>query len=250
MDKIIKTTLGIFIVILVVFVAVVAYSSYVSTAYQNSRVSTYMYSCTLTTDSVLTNVTLFLPIPEMVNGESSIVVQIGAQKVSGIPADWKTALFGTGKTTLLKVSAAKIGEPAVNGVPVNTTITFTTTATSPWSIDTRSPIANAAVFRPVQDLQEAACPETNAGAAGSSTPSCSSYLTSIYASYDAPLSASVSISSTVTGTNAWTVFKPESNQYENRIALLMHGDNHGWATTRGWIESGIGSFDTHVIQSP
>ena len=67
MDKIIKITLGIFIVILVAFTATVAYNAYVKTAYQNSLASTYSYTLTITTDSRLDNVTFFIPVPDSRN---------------------------------------------------------------------------------------------------------------------------------------------------------------------------------------
>ena len=59
MDKIIKFTLGFFVLILILFVAVGSYTSYIDTTYRNSLTGTYVYTCTITTDSVLSNVTLF-----------------------------------------------------------------------------------------------------------------------------------------------------------------------------------------------
>ena len=59
MDKIIKITLGFFILILVVFVAFFSYMSYIDTTYRNSLSGTYAYTCTITTDAVISNVTFF-----------------------------------------------------------------------------------------------------------------------------------------------------------------------------------------------
>ncbi len=84
MDKIIKITLGIFIVILVAFTATVAFNASVETAYRNSLASTYSYTLTLTTDSRLDNVTLFIPVPDDRTGNSPIVAQV---QFSPDPAD-------------------------------------------------------------------------------------------------------------------------------------------------------------------
>jgi hypothetical protein len=59
----------------------------------------------------------------------------------------------------------------------------------------------------------------------------------------------VSISASLEGTNSWTIFAPASNGYKNRIDLLVQGDNHGWVTTRGWLESGIGVYDAPITNS-
>ena len=64
MDKIVKITLGVFIAVLVVFVASVGYTMFVDNAYRTSLNSTYSYSCSITTNSVLSNVTFFIPVPE------------------------------------------------------------------------------------------------------------------------------------------------------------------------------------------
>lgn len=239
MDKIIKTTLGIFIILLAAFVAVTAYTSYVDSAYRNSLASQYSYSFTLSTNAVLTNVTLFVPVPEDTKGNSPVIENIGSGVMTGVPDEWKTALFGTGKSTLLKIWASQIGEPSANGVPANTTITITTNADSPAMIDTQNPVENAAVFRPVQDLKSTGCTGSDSG-----SPVCSSYDTSIYASYTADPSAGVTITSTVTGTNSWTVFKPESNWYNNRITATLTGSARGWNTAQGWIEAGEGTYST------
>jgi len=135
----------------------------------------------------------------------------------------------------------------VNGSTQTTTITLAVNASLHKPIDTRLPVENAAVFRPVQDMHTVSCPASDV--TSGSTPVCSEYLTSTYADYTAAPSASVSISASLEATNTWTIFTPESNGYKNRIYVLMQGDNHGWETTRGWLESGIGVYDAPKIIS-
>jgi hypothetical protein len=247
MDKIIKVTLGLLIALLVVFVGFVGYTVYVDTAFRSSLSSTYSYSCSITTDSVLTNVTFFIPVPEHPSGSSPVVTRIGSRDISGIPGDWDVALYGTGKSTLMKITAPKILPPAGNGTPASTTIRFTIDLRSPNVIDTINPIADSAVFRPVQEIKEVSCPQQPTTSAGS--PRCIEYLTAIYASYSANPNTSLTIHSEITGRNEWKIFEPRYNEYRNTIDVLMFGDNHGWTTTRGRLESGIGSTDMPGIKS-
>ena len=117
MDKIIKITLGIFIVILVAFTATVAFNAVVETAYRNSLASTYSYTLTLTTDSRLDNVTLFIPVPDDRTGNSPLVAQYSSHQIPQIPGSWKTILFDTGKATLVKISTPRSSRPMAR-VPV------------------------------------------------------------------------------------------------------------------------------------
>jgi len=103
MDRVIKITLGIFLVILVAFASVVSYNFYVETAYRTSLVSKYSYSCTITTTEPLSNVTLFLPLPAKSSGNSAVIERVGARDVAGLPGDWSAVLFGTDKATFLKI---------------------------------------------------------------------------------------------------------------------------------------------------
>jgi YbbR domain-containing protein len=63
MDKIIKNAAVLVIIIFVLFVSIASYNAFVEKAYRESLKSSYSYSCTISTDSVLTNVTLFIPVP-------------------------------------------------------------------------------------------------------------------------------------------------------------------------------------------
>jgi len=243
MDKIIKIALGLFVLILVLFVATVSYTMYVDMAYQNSLNSTYQYTCSFSTEDVLHNVTLFLPVPADIHGNSPVIAQISSQEVTGVPANWKLTLFDTGKATLLQVLAPTIGQPPANGSANPTTVTLVVNVSSPVYINTASPLDHAAVFRPIQNLQAAACPSQDTTAPG--IPSCYQYQTSAYTDYTAAPNASLTISASVTGTNTWYIFSPESNMYQNSISIqTLHGSNHGWVTPVGWIEYGMGSNDT------
>src|SRR5512138_515434 len=104
MDRIITITIAVFLIILAAFVSITGYGFYVDTAYRNSFTGNYTYSYTLTTDGPLTNLTLFLPVPDDRSGNSPMVTYFGTGTTTGMPADWNATLFGTGKATLLKVT--------------------------------------------------------------------------------------------------------------------------------------------------
>ncbi|MGA9622603.1 hypothetical protein [Methanoregula sp.] len=242
MDKIIKIVLGLFIVLFVAFVAYTCYFGYIGSIYRSSLSGNYLYTCTIATNGVLTNVTLFLPVPADPKGNSPVVAQISSRDVTGVPDNMNLTLYDTGKTTLLKVSAKSIGGPAINGITQPATITFSVNVSSPEHIDTRSPVQNAAVFRPVNGIHTTAC--SGESVASGRGPVCYKYLTEMYAEYSSAPSVTVSIDESITGTNTWTIFAPASNAYQNQISVpMMHGSSHGWITTPGWLESGIGSQD-------
>jgi hypothetical protein len=238
MDRIIKITVSIFIILLAGFIATVAYNGYIESAYRNSVSGSYTYSFAITTDSRLDNVTFFIPVPADSSGNSPMVSQFSDKTMNGVPADWKTALFDTGKATLLKIQTPSIEPPQGTSALHPLTITFTSNTSSRKSIDTRNPIENAVMFHPVQGLKDATCMMET----GDQIP-CSVYTTSLYADYRTSTEAKVIIRSTLTGKNSWTVFEPRSNEYQAGLSLIMTGENHGWVTMDGKLISGIGTYD-------
>jgi hypothetical protein len=246
MDKVIKFTATVFIVIFVVFISILAYNAFVENAYRQSLVSTYSYKCTISSDAVLTNVTLFIPVPVDNAGNSPMVERFSIREVNGLPPEWKTMLLGSNKGTMVKISTPVIN-PAQNGtMGKEYTIELTLRAPSPRLIDTRTPLVNDAMFRPVQDLRNADCRETTGGGTGKGT--CYSYSSAVYADYSSSLDARVSIGSEVAGRNEWKIFEPAFNEYQTSISVLMTGDQHGWVIARGFMEVGVGSYDVPVIK--
>ena len=113
-------------------------------------------------------------------------------------------------------------------------------------IDTREPIKNSAFFRPVRDLTLVTCPQ-NSPEQG--TPQCYHYLTSLYADYQAPGNATVTITSNVTGKNSWKIFEPRSNEYTTSVTLQLSGTTHGWSTMKGALTSNTGMYDAPIIRT-
>ncbi|MFA4824601.1 MAG: hypothetical protein WC593_05520 [Methanoregula sp.] len=245
MDKIIRITSGLIIVLLVAFVASVCYTGFVEKAYRTSLSSTYEYSCTITTDSRLSNVTLFIPVPADHTGNSPMVTKYSAHTIEGVPADWKVTLFDTGKATVAKITTPAIVPPPETSPSHPFTIRLSMNTGSKQVINTHSPVEQGVMFRPVQGLQKVNCPVKNSEVNGN--PVCYHYLIPVYADYQAPMDASVSITSSLQGKNSWKIFEPQFNEYAADIGVLMFGENHGWTVMKGSLESNRGTYNVPAI---
>jgi hypothetical protein len=240
MDKIIEICLGLFTIILVVFAGVLTYTAYSETMYRNTLEGTYTYTCTITTDAPLYNVTLFIPVPVDPAGSSPMVSLFSSRMMQGMPADWETTLFDTGKSTLLKVTTPAITVPEGTTASHPYTITLSSETTSRIPIDTRDPAGKSAMFRPVQALAARECPAKIAAGTGAQ---CASYTTSLYADFTTSPETITTIQAYVTGKNTWTIFEPRSNEYRADVITVMKGSHKGWGVMEGNLSSGIGTYD-------
>jgi hypothetical protein len=240
MDRIIKISFGIFIVILVAFTGIIAFTGYTETAYRNTLTGTYSYTCNITTDSPLYNVTLFIPVPVDNTGNSPMVSEFSSHGMKGVPAEWETTLFDTGKSTLLKVMTPAILPPEGTSAQHPFTITFSSETTERIPINTTDPVGQSAMFRPVQSLSEKTCPQGSADGAGR----CFTYTTSLYADYSAAPGTTVAITAGVTGKNTWNIFEPYSNEYHTEVSTKMNGEKHGWVVLEGELTSSTGTYDS------
>jgi len=235
MDKIIKITVGLFIVIFVLFVSVISYNTFIKYSFESSLESTYNYKCIISTYTALTNVTLFIPIPVNNAGYSPIVEHFSMKDVKGIPGEWKTTLLGSNKGTMVKIQASII-KPVNNSINSNEyRFEFSINEKAGHVIDTQKPQDNDIVFRPLRDLKVINCPSTSLGGI------CYNFQSSIYADYSTTPNARISIDSDIVGKNEWAIFNPASNEYRTSISMLSFGENHGWVVTNGSLETNIGS---------
>jgi hypothetical protein len=245
MDKVIKSAAGLFIIIFVLFVSIAAYHAFVEKAYRESITSTYSYTCTISTDSVLSNVTLFIPVPSRTTGNSLIIERFSVRGIEGIPLEWKTTLTGSNKGTYVEIKTPVIA-PVQNGSTKNGyTVLLSLHTTSPRLVDTQNPQDNDAVFHPMKDMKMVDCPATANGTTGKGA--CYSYVSTVYADYSASPDARVTISSEVVGRNIWKIFEAEENEYRASISVLMFGDQHGWITAKGFLETRIGSYNAPFL---
>jgi hypothetical protein len=236
MDKVIRITAGIFIIIFVIFAATGLYGFYVEKEYKRTLVSTYSYTLTLSTSEKLQNVTFIIPVPVNPGGNSPFAEQFSARTFTGIPAGWESTLLGSNKATMIKIRAPVVSGSDGDGFSVR----ISSDARAAQLIDTKSPQDRGIVLRPVQDLKEASCAGFTNAEPGAT---CYRYQSAVYADYASSPNAKVEISSTITGKNEWTIFAPGYNQYSNAFSTMMLGDNHGWVTANGELQTGIGSYD-------
>ena len=241
MDRVIRTTLYVLIITGLAFSSVVLYQAGVENAYRASLSSTYSYSCTITTDSPLSNVTLFIPVPADMQGNSPIVERFSTREIRGIPDDWSVSLYDTGKATMVRIStpAILLSENTSKKNPL--TIVLSSEMKSGMVIDSRNPEQNSALFRPIREVRQVSCPPDSSTING--TPLCYHYLTSLYADYQASPGTIVTISSSITGNNRWKIFGPHSNEYTSTINLKMTGENRGWQKVDGFLKNNTGSYD-------
>ncbi len=233
MDKVIKVAAGLLLVILVVFIGQGWYSNYVEQKYRNTLESTYSYTCTISTNEDLTNVTFIIPVPTNGTGDSQITERYSDRQISGLPSDWTTTLLSSNKGTMIKITAPVLTRSS-------TTLTLNVPVKGP--INTKSPLATGVLYRPILDLKNTKCPAT----AGSGA-SCYQYTSSVYATYDSSPGAQVSIRTIISGKNEWNIFGPASNAYSNSISVSITGEHRRWIETRAEIETGIGSYDVPEI---
>jgi len=245
MDRVIRNTFALFMIIFIVFSSVVLYQIVVENAYRSSLSSTYSYTFTITSDSPLYNVTLFIPVPADALGNSPIVKRFSTGTIAGLPEDWTVILYDTGKATMVRIATPAITPPEKTNRENPFTITLSSEMKSDTVIDTREPIKNSALFRPIREVRQVSCPPDSSGING--TPLCYHYLTSLYADYETSPDASVTVTSSIYGKNSWKIFEPGSNEYASRISLLMVGGKRGWETVNGFLQNRTGIYDTPAI---
>jgi hypothetical protein len=242
MDKVIRITAGIFILIFVIFAGTGLYGFYVEKEYRGTLISTYSYTLTISASEELRNVTFFIPVPANPTGNSPIVEQFSIRAVAGMPAEWGTTLLGSDKATMVKIQAPVI--KAGSGGGASAGITLSSQVQTGRLIDTRSPQEQDILLRPVKNAEKADCAPSGVSDPGAS---CYHYISAVYADYESSPNARVEISSTIVGKNEWKIFKHESNTYSNSIYVLMLGDNHGWIAARGELQAGIGSYNVPAL---
>ncbi len=251
MDTTLRHLIRILCIALLLAALFIGFSAYVQGTYRETLSSTYTYEITLETDVVLTNVTLFLPLPDD-GGRSPVVLAVGRGDILGPPETWGIDLYGAGNATFMKITADRIAPeyraaPVPVGEEVNATdsavpvpVRLVVEADAADLIDTARPLGNAAVLRPKYNLTEIACDFPHDPAA---PPVCYGYDTSFFASYETAPDARVTITVGLTGSNTWFVFGWSGNEFHDRAALLLSGESRGWHRAEGTLAAGIGRYE-------
>jgi hypothetical protein len=116
-------------------------------------------------------------------------------------------------------------------------IDLSTTVFSNQSIDTMNPVGNAPVLMPKYKLNYL----------GSSTrqPNANvyNYDSRIYAHYETPPNANVSIFISLHASNEWWIGGWLSNNYREDIEIKLSGPQDGWTTVNGELVTGEGTYE-------
>jgi hypothetical protein len=233
MDRTLSAVLAVLVVALVVFLAVFSFSAYVGIRYRATLLSTYEYRVSIATDEILGNVTFYLPIPAMGSGTSAILEAIGAGKLAGVPGGWNISLIGTQKITMLEVKAGQI-TPTPPGEPYLLSVM----ARVPGPIMTMNPGSGDLLLAPSAARGPAVCPGTDGGA--SPDRRCGLYESPVYADFTSPGNVHLGIFVSLVGKNAWDVFGPSSNEYQDGLQVSFSETLQGWRRGSGMLVTGIG----------
>ena len=248
MLKIKKVGLGITAAI-VVLAALLMYHAH--GLYEKSYTSEYHYGITIQSDSVLHNITLFVPLPAF-EEKSKIGDEIMAGNASKRD-DWDCRIVETEHGKMLEISADEIApefhplptplesiEPGEEETPVSMSKGISVRVDADYDINTKNPIGNEPLLSPEYNLTRSTCelpyPERPA------PPNCYEYESLIYADYTASLDAKVSIYIELAGENSWWVYGWSGNHYHDRIRITFTGEQHGWYIASGKLVEGEGRY--------
>jgi hypothetical protein len=235
MDRTLSGVLAILVVVLVIFLAAVSIVLYAEITYRATLSGTYDYRVSITSDTTLENVTLYLPIPARGPESSAVLEAIGAGRLRGLPGGWNTSLIGTEKFTLLEVTAPEMAASPV-GRPYLLTVSVHTTG----PIDTRNAGTGDLVLVPSAMKVPAVCSNVNAQV--STDTRCELYRGSTYADFTSPGNVHLSVFIFLTGRNTWDVFGPSSNEYQDGLQVTFSGGDRGWQTGDGILVTGLGDY--------
>ena len=274
MNKWIKILGGLILFVLLLFILGSLYMENQSEKmYNDSLMSSYDYSITITSNSTLQNVTLYLPVPVFDNKSG-----IGLEMVNGDyynkPSDWNLSLEDTEYGLMFKIEAAEI-QPVYHSLPVAVpepepgsddfeneipeaeqivesheyseetpvlaSIDFGTSLKADHPINTRFPYGNESVLLPKHNLRESE-ERPEIPLPDYINPAYFDYESMVYANYDASPDAEVQIFVEMEGMNEWWIYGWQFNEYTDRISIQLAGPQEGWVRAEGKLTTGDGIY--------
>jgi hypothetical protein len=194
--------------------------------YDMSHRSSYDYDVMLTTDSTLSNVTLYLPLP-VINNTSSVGMDIVEHHFNNNDPSWEYALVDTEQGLMLSMKNEK-----------PKSIDLSTMVLSNQTIDTMNPLGNEMVLMPKYKLTH----NVNASQAYSPQYKQFDYESRIYAYYETSSNANVSISIYLNAHNEWWIGGWQYNSYWEAMEIKLSGSQDGWTTVNGELVTGEGTY--------
>jgi len=235
MERTLSVVLAVLAAVTLVFLAIFSLSAYAALAYRATFTGTYEYRVSISSDTDLGNVTLYIPIPARGAASSEILERIGSGGLEGLPLGWGTSLIGTEKFTLLEVTT-----PELAATPVGEPYLLSADARAGSTIDTRSPETGGLVLEPGAGMTPISC--GNIDPQASPRMRCVLYRGSVYADFTSARDPHLTIFTFVTGRNDWDVFGPSSNEYQDGLQATYVRDIRGWRLGDGILVSGAGDY--------
>ncbi|MCJ7742507.1 MAG: hypothetical protein MUO95_07495 [Methanoregula sp.] len=219
----------------------------------------FRYSIAISTQSVLENVTLLLPVPFVHNNSL-----LGEALIKGegydIPPDWRLSLEYVNDTPMLKIFTAKI-VPEYHGYPIpiepgrtpNRTPPPTITAYSsetpiliplefgisqrvPRLIDTQNPFNREPLLSYPELLESIPCQSP-------SLPGrCYQYMAPIYVQYLSGEVGNLTIFISGGGMNQWGEWSWSGNSYDETIDVTLENNQQRWIQGKSYLSTGNGRY--------
>lgn len=195
------------------------------TLYKESYTSEYTYEIRIGTDSVLHNVTVYVPFPVSEKGIDEAIAT--ALK----PEGWHCSIVQTEYGEMLEITAEKI-------VPVAIPDSIVVNIRSDHRINTKNPMKDEPVLSPKYMVTHVTCwfPHDE------KDPylHCYTYESYVYADYT--VHAAVTVSIRMEGQNSWWVYGWTFNRYYDSIMITFKGEQHGWVQVSGKLVEGEGVY--------
>jgi len=221
------------VVVIVVTAAVALAIGFVSCCSPAPAVdhSAYGYSVAVGTNATLTNATFVVPLPTAADGGSPVADSFRAGNAS-VPEGWRYEIVEREGDLALRLETDEmVAERQPDGRRDGTSLLGTTVRT-PTVVDTAEPFGAEPTVAPTETLRERPCPNQ---AVPDPDQTCFAYDAQVYAAYDAPEDALVSVRLVHNGVNTYEDRSHE--MYYERISTVFHGPQEGWTTVVGFAST-------------
>lgn len=226
---------------------------------KQSEYHEFRYWIALSTQSVLENVTLLLPVP-FVHNNSLLGEALVKGEGYGVPPDWRLFLEDVNGSPMLKIFIPKIvpeyhsypipieprstpnQTPAPmattysNGTPILIPLEFGISKRVQRPIDTQNPFNREPLLSYPELLQSIPCH-------GPPRPGrCYEYASLTFVQYSPSEVGNLTISISAGGMNQWWDWGWSGNSYDEAIEVTFGNNQQGWIQGKGYLSTGGGRY--------
>lgn len=199
--------------------------------YEDSFRGNINYNVYITTDEILQNVTLYVPLP-VHNNTSSVGQNILETNFNGGDPSWEYELVYTEHGLMLSLKNKEVKPPT----RLYFSADFGTMISMDHELNTKKPIGNEMTLMPKYELTSVDTGKYwHFG-------DVYTYKSSIYAKYDTVPDTNVDISISMDGRNSWWILGWQFNDYAEIIEIQLSGPQNGWTNAYGEIVAGEGIY--------